>query len=217
MVTPGERTPLVRLGGSKPRGSLGRTWAIASGSGGVGRSTVAAVLGSRLVFRGHTVCLVDADWTGPSLASLLDVPEGSGCSPWSGADLKPERSAEHADLRVLRGASPLAGDPSRRDCSRLLEGLAELEETGLVLDLPGGTHDGALDLWLAADQPMLVAVPERLPLEATARLLARVFARLATPWLARKLGADARRRRGVGQRLCALQLDGARELPQHRL
>lgn len=124
---------------------------------------------------------------------MLDVPASSGSSPWANSDLLPERSPAHAELRVVPGASPVDGDPSRRACKALLNRIDSLTDDRVVLDLPAGTHDAALDLWLAADHPLLVAVPERLPLEATARLLARVFARLVSPWLARQLGADAAR------------------------
>jgi MinD-like ATPase involved in chromosome partitioning or flagellar assembly len=189
VITPGGREPLARGVGSGPAHG-GRVWAVASGSGGVGRSTLAAVLGLRFVHRGHEVCLVDADWTGPSLASMLDLEAGSSRSPWS-AELRPESVAEHADLRLVAGPPPMTGDPSRRACRQLLERLAAAAETRVVLDLPAGTHDAALDLWLGADVPLLVTVPERLPLEATARLLSRVAARLLTPWLARRIGAHA--------------------------
>jgi len=151
---------------------------------------VAACLGSRLVHRGHRVCLVDADWTGPSLASMLDVPATNARSPWAESELMPERSPAHAELRVVPGSPPVMGDPSRKAAKGLLHRLAELSDDRVVIDLPAGTNDAALDLWLAADHPILVAVPERLPLEATARLLARVFARAVTPWLARQVGAE---------------------------
>lgn len=87
----------------------------------------------------------------------------------------------------------MLGDPSRRACRQLREQIDNLDFGRVVIDLPAGTHDAALDLWLDADQPVIVAVPERLPLEATARLLARTFARLVGPWLSRRLGAERSR------------------------
>ena len=150
------------------------------------------MVGARLVRRGHTVCLVDADWTGPGLAPMVDVNE-VGPSVWS-LPPAPIRTPGHDDLRVIRGALPVDRDPTRADCRRLLDTLRALPDSRLVLDLPAGTSDPALDLWLASDVPVLVATPERLPLEATARLLARVFARMVGPWLARRLGAAESRR-----------------------
>ena len=190
VITPGQRLPIAR---PRPHaGEPARVWALGSGSGGVGRSTLAAVLGARLVRRGHTVCLTDADWTGPGLAPMVDV-NSVARSPWR-RPLDPIPTPSHADLRVVPGPLPTDRDPSRADCRRLLDALRELPDARIVLDLPSGTCDPALDLWLGADVPVLVATPERLPLEATARLLARVFARLIGPWLSRRLGAHEARR-----------------------
>ena len=166
-----------------------RVLAIASGSGGVGRSTLAASIGSRLLRRGHDVCLVDADSSGPSLGSLLDVEGGSAQSPWSGGTLEPRRSSTHSRLQVVPGGPPTGSDPSRSAAKRLWNSIQSLDADKVVIDLPAGSSDIAMDLWLAADAPVLVTVPERMPLEATARLLARVFSRRAEPWLARRFGA----------------------------
>lgn len=165
-----------------------RTWAFASGSGGVGRSTLAVTLAARLVRRGKSACLVDGDWTGPTLGTLLDV--STPRAQWSGGKgLEPIATTLHHELSLVPGPGPTSADPTRRDAARLWTNAARLTQDEVLLDLPGGAHDAALDVWLAADFPLLVAVPERLPLEATARLLGRVFARLARPWLARRLGA----------------------------
>jgi MinD-like ATPase involved in chromosome partitioning or flagellar assembly len=142
-----------------------------------------------MVRQGHHVCAVDADWTGPGLAGLLGVRGGGGA--WRGGE--PEASPEHPELQVLAGGTPVEGDPTRRSAARLRENVDGLDAGRVVLDLAGGSSDVALDLWLGADVPLLVTVPERLPLEATGQLLARVFARLVTPWLARKLGAQTTR------------------------
>ncbi len=194
VIVPGSRQAVPRLrgiaGGAVAAGP--RSWAFASGCGGLGRSTLAVTLGARLVRRGRTSCVVDADWTSPTLAALLDLPNGASNWPGRGADLQPVPSGVHADLSVVLGAAPMTGDPNRRDARRLAELVKKLPQDDVLLDLPAGTNDAALDLWLQADRPVLVAVPERLPLESTARLLGRVFARLARPWLARRIGpADA--------------------------
>jgi len=155
----------------------------------VGRSLLTAVIGSRLVHNGFTCCVVDADWTGPMLSSMLELPATADSALWQvGHQLRAEQSPAHQDLSVLAGSSPIAGTPSGDACSSLHGRLAALPHKQIVMDLPSGAQDDALDLWLASDFPLLIAVPERLPLEATARLLARVFARRITPWLARRYG-----------------------------
>ena len=219
VIAPGDRVPVPRLRGLRGGAALAgpRIWALASGSGGVGRSTLAVTLGSRLVRRGRSACLVDADWSGPSLGTLLDVPELGAA--WSELDeLRPRPTALHDDLHVVPGASPTAGDPTRADAARLALGVTRLAQDEVLIDLPAGTQDAALDLWLSVDRPVLVAVPERLPLEATARFLGRVFARLARQPRREQLGLseDAaivecpQGLRGDGGRIAATGADGIR-------
>jgi len=185
----GEKIALTRA----PSGSRGRVWAIASGSGGVGRSTLTAALGARLLRQGNDVCLVDADCSGPSLAALLDVEGGGVESPWNGGSLSVRRSSIHSRLTVVAGGPPTGSDPSRSAAKRLRASIEQLSADEIVVDLPAGTSDVAMDLWLGVEHPVLVTVPERMPLEATARLLARVFARRVEPWLARRFGATQAR------------------------
>jgi MinD-like ATPase involved in chromosome partitioning or flagellar assembly len=188
VIRPGDRQPLSAL--RAPSGGGGRVWAMASGSGGVGRTTLAGVLASRMVRQGHRVCAVDGDWTAPGLAGLLGV-HATGPGAWEGGATA--RSREHGELQVLGAGAPLEGDPGRPAGRSLRAHLASLQAERVVLDLPAGGSAVALDLWLAADVPLLVTAPERLPVEATGRLLARVFARRVTPWLARRLGSDRAR------------------------
>ena len=191
VIAPGCLNPSLRFRVPTQAGERsGRTWAVASASGGAGRSTLAALLGAQLVQSGFTTCVVDADWTSPMLAPMFGLPAGTTSSLWQADQpLQAERSPAHQDLSLLAGAAPSASSPSSAECGRLLERLHSLPHKQIVLDLPSGCHETALDLWLGCDFPLLVVIPERLPLEATARLLARVFARRALPTLSAHLGA----------------------------
>ncbi len=55
------------------KGLLGRIVAVGSGKGGVGKSSVTALLALELRRRGRTVGILDADITGPSIPKLLGV------------------------------------------------------------------------------------------------------------------------------------------------
>ena len=57
------------------------TIAVASGKGGVGKSTVAVNLAAELMNRGHTVGLLDLDIYGPSLPILLGINERPSMTP----------------------------------------------------------------------------------------------------------------------------------------
>ncbi len=68
------------------KGQLGHVVAIGSGKGGVGKSSVAALLASELRRRGRSVGVLDADITGPSIPKLLGIPgplvdRGEGIEP----------------------------------------------------------------------------------------------------------------------------------------
>jgi Mrp family chromosome partitioning ATPase len=51
--------------------------AVMSGKGGVGKSTVSALLASSMAKNGHKVGILDADITGPSIPRLLGLKGGS--------------------------------------------------------------------------------------------------------------------------------------------
>lgn len=57
------------------RGGFKHIIAVGSGKGGVGKSTVSALLAIGLSRLGHKTALLDADITGPSIPSMLGVSE----------------------------------------------------------------------------------------------------------------------------------------------
>ena len=80
VMTPSERKALIeRLRGGKSRGipftaeSLTRVYAVTSGKGGVGKSSVTANLAVALAARGLSVGLIDADVFGFSIPGLLGI------------------------------------------------------------------------------------------------------------------------------------------------
>ncbi len=68
------------------KGQIGRIVAIGSGKGGVGKSSVTALLASELRRKGRSVGILDADITGPSIPKMLGlkgplVDRGEGIEP----------------------------------------------------------------------------------------------------------------------------------------
>ena len=56
-----------------PDASVGRVFAVAGSKGGVGRSSVAALLASRLQKQGYSAAVFDADITGPSIPTAFGI------------------------------------------------------------------------------------------------------------------------------------------------
>ena len=71
--------PAQSEGGAKVKRVIG----VASGKGGVGKSTVAVLLAEALAAQGHKVGLLDADITGPSVPRLLGLSSFRGESDGS--------------------------------------------------------------------------------------------------------------------------------------
>jgi Mrp family chromosome partitioning ATPase len=68
------------------KGGVRHIVAVGSGKGGVGKSTVTALLAAELVRQGHSVGILDADITGPSIPKLVGAPgplvdRGEGIEP----------------------------------------------------------------------------------------------------------------------------------------
>lgn len=154
VMTPAEREALTtRLRGSRamPFGpdSLTKVFAITSGKGGVGKSTVTANLAVALAARGLRVGLVDADVFGFSIPGILGV-----------ADARPTRVGELIlppvahDVKVISigmfaepgTAVSWRGPLLHRTMQQFLTDVWFGDLDVLLLDLPPGTGDVAISL-----------------------------------------------------------------------
>ena len=155
-----QRRPTLNFGDT-------RVIAVASGKGGVGKSTVTANLAYALAQMGHKVGAVDADIYGFSLPTLLGATEPPGVTPdkrWvpavaSGVHLlSMDFFVPSGQAVVWRG--PMLG-------KALGEFLTKARWEGLdflLLDLPPGTGDIALDVheMLPGSQEIVVTTPDPL-------------------------------------------------------
>ena len=161
-----------------------QTIAVASGKGGVGKSTVAVNLAAALRRTGASVGLLDADIYGPSVPALTGKLEQPRLVEVPGADGKVERKLVPLEAYGLRLMSIgfLAGSDQAmvwrgpmvsRAIQQMMSDVNWGELDYLVIDLPPGTGDASLTL--AQSVPLtgvaIVATPQDLALDIAVKAL----------------------------------------------
>ena len=159
--------------------------AVASGKGGVGKSTVSANLAVALAQAGAAVGLLDADITGPNIPLMMGI-EGA---PAANADNK-ILPLERYGVKVISIAffvpegqpivwrGPLVGGAIQQ----FLRDVAWGELDYLVVDLPPGTSDAQLTLAQAVpiSGSVLVTTPQQVAISDVEKALA-MFRRMSVP------------------------------------
>jgi ATP-binding protein involved in chromosome partitioning len=187
--------PPPDLGGSKkaePSGpqkipGIDRIIAIASGKGGVGKSTVSANLAVALAAEGRKVGLLDADVYGPSQPRMLGI-SGRPSSP-DGTTILPLRNhgvtlmsiglmTREDEAVVWRG--PMLMGALQQMMTQVQWGKLDV----LIVDLPPGTGDVQMTLAQKADVTgaVIVSTPQDVAL-IDARKALDMFDKLGTPIL----------------------------------
>jgi ATP-binding protein involved in chromosome partitioning len=146
-------------------GSCTRTIAIASGKGGVGKSTVAANLAVALAQRGKAVALIDADVYGPTIPLMFGLPT-SKPDVHEGKLLPPERHGVKlmsmafflTDNEPVIWRGPMLGRAIEQFLGDVLWGSPDY----LLVDLPPGTGDIALTIaqMIPSAEMIIVTTPQ---------------------------------------------------------
>ncbi|MEN5364198.1 Mrp/NBP35 family ATP-binding protein [Brevundimonas intermedia] len=167
-----------------------RVLAVASGKGGVGKSTVAVNLAAALAARGLLVGILDADVYGPSLPTMLGI---SGQPAYEDGAIVPHVAhglkamsvgllTKMDDAMIWRG--PMASQAITQMLTQTRWGTAEAPLDVLVVDLPPGTGDVQLTLIQKTplDGAVIVSTPQEVAL-ADARRAHTLFQRVNVPTL----------------------------------
>lgn len=193
MTAHSQKAPPDLKGASKPAPKgpqtvpgVDRILLIASGKGGVGKSTVAANLATALAAEGRKVGLLDADIYGPSQPRMLGV-SGRPDSP-DGKIILPLRNhgvtmmsiglmmPNQDEAVVWRG--PMLMGALQQMMGQVQWGKLDI----LVIDLPPGTGDVQLTLGqkYVVDGAIIVSTPQDVAL-MDARKAISMFAKMGTP------------------------------------
>jgi ATP-binding protein involved in chromosome partitioning len=164
--------------------------AVASGKGGVGKSTVAVNLAAALAARGLSVGILDADVYGPSLPTMLGI---SGQPAYEDGAIVPHHAhglkamsvgllTKMDDAMIWRG--PMASQAITQMLTQTRWGTVEAPLDVLVVDLPPGTGDVQLTLIQKTplDGAVIVSTPQEVAL-ADARRAHTLFQKVGVPTL----------------------------------
>jgi ATP-binding protein involved in chromosome partitioning len=181
VMTPEQRRALTeRLRAGRPResqfsaDSLTRVYAITSGKGGVGKSTLTANLAVALAARGLSVGLVDADVHGFSIPGLLGIPHakptqvGDMILPPIAYDVKVVSIGMFTEAGT---AVAWRGPMLHRTIQQFLTDVFFGDLDVLLIDMPPGTGDVAISLGqlLPHAEVIVVTTPQTAAAEVAER------------------------------------------------
>ncbi|HTT16619.1 MAG TPA: Mrp/NBP35 family ATP-binding protein [Thermoplasmata archaeon] len=150
------------------KGQIAHVVAVGSGKGGVGKSSVAALIASELRRRGRTVGILDADITGPSIPKLLGVggpllDRGEGIEPASSPEGVPIVSSQ---FMVEDEQTPVIwrGPLVTRLITQFFGSVRWGKLDYLLIDMPPGTSDVPLTVFqtIPIDGMVFVLTPQEL-------------------------------------------------------
>lgn len=151
-----------------PHSKIGKIIGVMSGKGGVGKSTISALLAKQLNSEGYKVGVLDADITGPSIPRLLNISNERAYGKEDGT-LMPVNTTqgikvmslnllvqEESEPVIWRG--PMVGEMVKQFYKDVHWG--ELDY--LVIDMPPGTGDVALTAMqsIPIDGVVMVSIPQ---------------------------------------------------------
>jgi Mrp family chromosome partitioning ATPase len=151
-----------------PETKIRKTIAIVSGKGGVGKTMVTSLLGAELSKKGHSVAIMDADVTGPSIPQAFGI-KGQATGDENGIFAM---KTKH-DLRLMSVNCLLdnASDPVLWRGPLIANLVGQLytnviygEVEYLLIDMPPGTGDVPLTVFqqIPVDGVIIVASPQEL-------------------------------------------------------
>ena len=152
---------------NNPNNNIKKIIAVMSGKGGVGKSTVTALIAKKLNKMGYKVGILDSDITGPSIPRLMNLQNQRAMS--NGKDIFPIESKEGIKTMSINymvdnenqpivWKGPMVGNAVKQFYSDVIWG--ELDY--LLIDMPPGTGDVALTVMqsIPIKGVVMVSIPQ---------------------------------------------------------
>lgn len=186
------------------RSKIGCTLAVASGKGGVGKSTVAVNLALALKKKGYTVGIMDTDIYGPSIRKMLpeDRMPGQKGDRLSPALSKGIRLMSMAYFRQENEAAVIRAPIANGVISQFVNQVDWGDLDYLIIDFPPGTGDIQLTLCQQANLTcaLMVTTPQEVALMDVKKSM-HLFQQVKVPVL------------GIIENMCGLQVNGQEVFP----
>jgi flagellar biosynthesis protein FlhG len=172
---------IVQRGHREP---ASRLIAVGGGKGGVGKSFISSSLAIFLSQMGYKTVLMDLDLGGANLHTYLGqgLPEVGINEFLANPNLKLEQVAKKTffkNLFLISGASENydSVELSKVQKSRLMSEIFKMKADFVIMDLSAGTHALTLDLFLMAQEKVVVMTPEPVSIENAYRFIKSCFYR----------------------------------------
>ncbi len=167
-------------------------WAIGGGKGGVGKSFVISSIASSLALQGKKVILIDTDFGGANLHSMLGIQKPKNCL--SDFFSKRQPLPELISPTSINGLGLIAGvinsfTPDSMNYAqkqKLFRHIQALDADFVLLDLGAGASFNIIDSFLLADKKIIVTLPEITAVENLYAFLQHAFFRRLERSLAQK-------------------------------
>jgi Mrp family chromosome partitioning ATPase len=153
---------------NNPNNKIKNIIGIMSGKGGVGKSTVTALIAKKLNRMGYKVGILDADITGPSIPRLMGVQDKRAMSP-NGKDIYPIINKDNiktmsVNFLVEDESQPVVwkGPIISNTIKQFYKDVMWEELDYLLIDMPPGTGDVALTVMqsIPVNGIIMVSVPQ---------------------------------------------------------
>jgi len=147
-------------------------WAVGGGKGGVGKSVISALLGFWLSQKGKRTILIDVDFGGANLHTMLGIKS----PPRTINDYITKKydrlediciETDIENLRLLSGASEILSLANLQFAQKvkIMQSISQLDTDIAILDLGSGTSYNVLDFFLMAHKKIVVLTPQPISIQ----------------------------------------------------